>query len=69
MKQAALVGETVSDFLYRIFERDDDDIERDFYALNPSHHSPYLEAGIEYEVPTPKQIEVKEEISEVSRWA
>ncbi|MYM61623.1 phage tail protein [Vibrio sp. OCN044] len=69
MKQRALVGETVSDFLYRIFARDDDEIERDFYLLNPTHHSPHLVAGVEYEVPTPKQIEVKDEVSEVSRWA
>lgn len=69
MKVTASRGETVNDLLYRIHGRDDDDLQEEFYRLNPSFHYHHLEGGRDYEVPNKKEAKVKQISSEVFRWA
>lgn len=51
MKIQAKPNETVNGLLYRVFGLDSDELEEQFYRLNPSQTTPFLTPGAFVEVP------------------
>ncbi|GLT16298.1 hypothetical protein GCM10007938_00740 [Vibrio zhanjiangensis] len=51
MKTRAKPYETVNTLLYRVFGVDCDDLEEEFYRLNPTQNTPFLRANQEIELP------------------
>ena len=55
MKTQVKPNETVNRLLYRIFGLDSDELEEEFYRLNPTQTSPFLTAGQIVELPQRKK--------------
>lgn len=52
MKTQAKPNETVNTLLYRVFGVDSDELEEQFYRLNPTQTTPFLQPGQMVELPT-----------------
>lgn len=52
----SIVGDTVCDVIYRYFDNDDDELEREIYALNPhlNQLAVILPVGTRIHLPAPK---------------
>jgi hypothetical protein len=51
MKTQAKPNETVNTLLYRVFGSDSDELENEFYRLNPNQKTHFLEPGQMVELP------------------
>lgn len=52
MKTKTKPNETVNALLYRVFGVDSDELEEQFYRLNPTQTTPFLKPSQEVELPT-----------------
>lgn len=62
MKIKARYNETVCGLLFRVLGDDSDELEQEFYRLNPTQKTQFLEPKQLVNVPEPKKVE-KEELT------
>ena len=65
MKRRPLRGDSVGTFIFRHLGEDSDELENQFYELNPAFKGVFLLVGVEYELPKIKEVITK---TGYSRW-